>query len=185
MKKIIFVTGNLHKVKEARDILSPLGITMEQSDCGYPELQADDLEEIAKFGAKWAANKLNSEVMVDDSGLFIEALGGFPGPYSAYVFDKIGNKRILKLMESEENRSAFFKCVIGYCRPNEEALVFLGEVSGKIAREIRGSAGFGYDPIFEVNGKTFGEMKEEEKNRLSHRYRALVKFAEWLKDRYF
>ncbi len=182
MRKIIFVTGNAHKVKEAGEILSPLGIVVEQNDCGYPELQADFLEEIAKFGAEWAANKLNHEVIVDDSGLFIEALGGFPGPYSAYVFDKLGNRRILCLMEGETNRNAVFKCAIGYCRPNEKALVFSGEVKGKIAKEIRGSAGFGYDPIFVVNGKTFGEMREEEKNRLSHRYRALVKFAGWLKE---
>ena len=182
MRKIIFVTGNPHKVREAGDILSPLGIKVEQNNCVYPELQEDNLEEIAKFGAEWAANKLNSEVMVDDSGLFIEALGGFPGPYSAYVFDKLGNERILKLMEGEENRSAVFKCVIGYCCPNEEARVFSGEVNGEIAKEIRGSAGFGYDPIFEVNGMTFGEMEEEEKNRLSHRYRALAKFAGWLEE---
>lgn len=182
MRKIIFVTGNAHKVREAGDILSPLGITVEQNNCGYPELQEDNLEEIAKFGARWAANRLNSEVMVDDSGLFIEALDGFPGPYSAYAFDKLGNERILKLMEGEENRSAVFKCIIGYCRPNEDARVFSGEVVGRIAKEIRGSAGFGYDPIFEVDGVTFGEMEEEEKNRLSHRYRALAKFAEWLEE---
>lgn len=181
MRKIIFVTGNPHKVREATDILSPLRITVEQNNCGYPELQEDNLEAIAKFGAEWAANRLNHEVMVDDSGLFIEALGGFPGPYSAYVFDTLGNERILKLMEGEENRSAVFKCVIGYCRPGEEALVFSGEATGEIAKEIRGNAGFGYDPIFEVDGITFGEMNEEEKNRLSHRYRALIKFAEWLK----
>ncbi|MCZ7362982.1 MAG: non-canonical purine NTP pyrophosphatase, partial [Candidatus Methanoperedens sp.] len=81
MRKINFVTGNPHKVKEARDILSPLGITVEQNNCGYPELQEDELPPIAAYGAEWAADLLNSEVMVDDSGLFIEALGGFPGPY--------------------------------------------------------------------------------------------------------
>lgn len=181
MRKIIFVTGNPHKVKEAGDILSHAGITVEQNNCGYPELQEDNLEAIAKFGAEWAANKLNHEVMVDDSGLFIDALGGFPGPYSAYVFDTLGNERILKLMEGETNRSAVFKCAIGYCRPGEEALVFSGEVKGEIAKDIRGNAGFGYDPVFEVGGVTFGEMKDEKKNRVSHRYRALIKFAEWLK----
>lgn len=184
MRKIIFVTGNAHKVREANGILSSLGITVEQNNCGYPELQEDKLEAIAKFGAEWAANKLNREVMVDDSGLFIETLRGFPGPYSAYVFDTLGNNRILKLMEGETNRSAVFKCVIGYCRPGGEAFVFSGEVTGKIAKDIRGSAGFGYDPIFEVNGATFGEMREDEKNRLSHRYRALMKFARWLKEGY-
>lgn len=181
MRKIIFVTGNIHKVMEANTILSEAGIHVEQNSSGYPELQDNDLENIAKYGAQWASNTLNSEVMVDDSGLFIEALGGFPGPYSAYVFDTLGNKRILKLMEDETNRSATFKCVIGYCRPGEKASVFSGEVAGIIAKEIRGNGGFGYDPIFEVDGKTFGEMSGYEKNRLSHRYRAMVKFAGWLK----
>lgn len=182
MRKIIFVTGNAHKVREANDILSCVGIIVEQNNYGYPEIQEDNLEAIARFGARWAANQLNSEVMVDDSGLFIQALGGFPGPYSAYIFNTLGNSRILKLMEGETNRSATFKCVIGYCRPGEEALVFSGEVEGKIADDIRGNAGFGYDPIFEVCGATFGEMRDEDKNRLSHRYRALLKFARWLEE---
>lgn len=181
MRKIIFVTGNPHKVREAGDILSPLGIEVSQNNCGYPELQEDELEPIANFGARWAADKLDREVMVDDSGLFIEALGGFPDPYSAYVFDTLGNERILKLMEGETNRKAVFKCVIGYCRPGEEPDLFSGEVAGEIANESRGSGGFGYDPIFKVGGVTFGEMGEEEKNRLSHRYAALTNFVRWLK----
>lgn len=182
MRKIIFVTGNAHKVKEAGDILSPLGISVEQNNCGYPELQEDELEKIADFGAECAADHLGSEVMVDDSGLFIRALGGFPGPYSAYVFDTLGNDRILKLMEGETDRKAVFRCVIGYCRPGEKARLFRGEVDGKISLVGRGVAGFGYDPIFEVGGMTFGEMVDDEKNVLSHRYRALLKFAEWLNE---
>ncbi len=182
MRKIIFVTSNSHKVKEAGGILSPLGITVEQNNCGYPELQEDELEKIASFGAEWAANKLGCEVMVDDSGLFIRVLGGFPGPYSAYVFDTLGNDRILKLMEEDSERRAVFRCVIGYCMPGDKAHLFAGEIEGKISTESRGNAGFGYDPIFAVGGRTFGEMADDEKNRLSHRYRALLKFAEWLKE---
>jgi XTP/dITP diphosphohydrolase len=182
MRKIIFVTGNTHKIKEAGDILSSCGITVEQNNCGYPELQEYELEKIAAYGAEWAANKLGSEVMVDDSGIFIRALGGFPGPYSAYVFDTLGNERILKLMERETDRKAVFRCVIGYCRPGEKARLFAGEVDGDISLEGRGDAGFGYDPIFAVGGRTFGEMGEYEKNLLSHRYRALLKFADWLNE---
>ena len=182
MRKIIFVTGNPHKVREAAAILAPPGIKIEQNNCGYPELQEDTLEAIALFGARWAADKLGCEVMVDDSGIFIEALGGFPGPYSAYIAKTLGNERILKLMEKEKNRSARLKCAIGYCRPSGEPVVFSGEVDGKIAYEIRGNLGFGYDPIFEVGGVTFGEMDDGEKNRISHRYRALVKFERWLKE---
>jgi XTP/dITP diphosphohydrolase len=181
MRKLIFVTGNRYKVEEARSILSPLGITVEQNNCGYPELQEDELETIAAFGAEWTANKLGTEVIVDDSGLFIKALGGFPGPYSAYVFDTLGNDRILKLMDGDTDRSALFRCAVGYCVPGEKALVFTGEVMGEISIKGSGNAGFGYDPIFSVGDRTFGEMEDEEKNRLSHRYRALLKFAEWLK----
>ncbi|MFZ2412463.1 MAG: XTP/dITP diphosphatase [Candidatus Methanoperedens sp.] len=184
MRKIIFVTGNPHKVREAGDILSYAEITVEQNNCGYPEMQEDELEPIASFGARWAADKLDNEVMVDDSGLFIEELHGFPGPYSAYVFDTLGNTKILKLMEGETNRRAIFRCVIGYCRPGEEPSLFSGEVAGEIANESRGSGGFGYDPIFAVGGVTFGEMEEEEKNRLSHRHAALSEFARWLKENY-
>lgn len=180
MKKIIFVTGNPHKVRETIDIMAPLGITIEQNNCGYPELQEDTLPAIASFGAKWASNKLDSEVMVDDSGIFIDALSGFPGPYSAYVAKTLGNERILKLLEGETNRRAKLKCSIGYCRPNEEPVVFSGEVEGEITQKIRGNLGFGYDPIFEVDGVTFGEMADEEKNRISHRYMALSRFAKWL-----
>ena len=182
MRKIIFVTGNAHKVKEAGDILSPLGISVEQNNCGYPELQEDELEKIAAYGAEWAANKLGREVMVDDSGLFIRAFMGFPGPYSAYVFDKLGNERILKLMEGGTDRKAVFRCVIGYCKPGEKARLFKGEVEGEISPVGRGNTGFGYDPIFAVDGRTFGEMGDDEKNMLSHRYRALFKFAEWLNE---
>ncbi|MDO8727123.1 MAG: XTP/dITP diphosphatase [Candidatus Methanoperedens sp.] len=177
MRKIIFVTGNAHKVKEASNILLKLGITVEQNNCGYPELQEDELEKIAAYGAECAADHLGGEVMVDDSGLFIRALGGFPGPYSAYVFDTLGNERILKMMEGGTDRAAVFRCVIGYCRPGEKALLFSGEVEGEISLVGRGDAGFGYDPIFEVGGRTFGDMGDYEKNLLSHRYRALLKFA--------
>jgi XTP/dITP diphosphohydrolase len=180
MRKIIFVTGNKHKVQEAQCILSPLGITVEQNNNGYPELQEDELEKIAAFGAEWAANKLDCEVMVDDSGLFIRTFRGFPGPYSAYVFDTLGNERILKLMKRETDRKAVFRCVIGYCRPGEKARLFVGEVDGEISLVGKGDGGFGYDPIFAVGGRTFGEMGEYEKNLLSHRYRALLKFADWL-----
>jgi len=183
MRKIIFVTGNAHKIKEAGDILSLRGITVEQNNCGYPELQEDDLEKIAAYGAEWAANRLGSEVIVDDSGLFIRALGGFPGPYSAYVFDTLGNERILKLMKGETDRKAVFRCVIGYCRPGEKARLFTGEVDGEISLVGMGEAGFGYDPIFVVDGRTFGEMRDDEKNKLSHRSRALLKLAKWLNER--
>ena len=180
MRKVVFVTGNKGKFGEAKEILAAKDIEVIQNDNGYPELQEDELEPIAAYGAKWAAEELKMPVMVDDSGLFIEALNGFPGPYSAFVEENLGNQKVLKLMEDETNRKAVFKSVIGYCEPDSEAVVFTGTVEGQIAYEERGTGGFGYDPIFEYEGETFGEMGTEEKNKLSHRRRALDKFFDWL-----
>ncbi|MGM0770096.1 MAG: XTP/dITP diphosphatase [Halobacteriota archaeon] len=180
MRKMVFVTGNKGKFGEAKEILAAKDIELIQNTDGYPELQEDDLEPIAAYGAKWAAEKLKHPVMVDDSGLFINALNGFPGPYSAFVEDNLGNQKVLNLMEGEKDRTAVFKSVIGYCEPGEEPSVFTGTVEGQIAFEERGTGGFGYDPIFEYEGKTFGELGNDIKNTLSHRRRALDKFFEWL-----
>lgn len=180
MRKIVFVTGNKGKFAEVRDILADRGIEVIQDKNGYPELQEDELEPIAAYGAQYVANKLNMPVMVDDSGIFIKALNGFPGPYSRYVEDNLGNPKVLKLLEGEGDRAAYFKTVIGYCEPGKEPLVFPGVVEGKIAHEERGAGGFGYDPIFEYHGKTFGELGDAEKNKVSHRRRAIDKFLEWL-----
>ncbi|MDG6244514.1 MAG: XTP/dITP diphosphatase [Methanolobus sp.] len=178
--EIVFVTGNEDKFREVREILATMGYEVIQNTNGYPELQEEDLEPIAAYGARWAAEKLGMTVIVDDSGLFINALNGFPGPYSAFVEKNLGNKRVLKIMEDENDRSAVFKSVIGYCEPGAEPLTFTGTVEGKIAFEERGAGGFGYDPIFDYDGMTFGELGDVEKNKVSHRRRALDKFLEWL-----
>ena len=179
MHKIVFVTGNKDKFVEVRDILKTFGVEVIQDKNGYPELQEDELEPIAAYGAQHAANKLNMPVMVDDSGIFIKVLNGFPGPYSRFVEDRLGNLKVLKLMEKEEDRTAYFKTVIGYCEPGKEPLVFSGVVKGKIANEERGTCGFGYDPIFEHQSITFGELRYDEKNKVSHRRMAIDKFLEW------
>jgi XTP/dITP diphosphohydrolase len=179
MHKIIFVTENKDKFVEVGDILKTFGVEVIQDKNGYPELQEDELEPIAAYGAQHAANKLNMPVMVDDSGIFIKALNGFPGPYSRFVEDRLGNLKVLKLMKKEEDRTAYFKTVIGYCEPGEEPLVFSGVVKGKIAHEERGIGGFGYDPIFEYQGITFGELRYDKKNKVSHRRMAIDKFLEW------
>ncbi|MCK5217647.1 MAG: XTP/dITP diphosphatase [Methanosarcinales archaeon] len=183
MRKIYFATGNTHKLIEARGILKLEGYEVELVDCPYPELQADELETISACGAQWCANHLDKAVMVDDSGIFIEVLNGFPGPYSRYVEDHLGNRKILKLMEAEQNRTAVFKTVVGFCEPGNEPHTFAGEVKGTIAFEEQGEHGFGYDPIFLYKGYTFGELEEEEKNPVSHRGNAMRKFARWLGER--
>jgi XTP/dITP diphosphohydrolase len=183
MHKIVFVTGNKGKFAEVRDILLAFEVEVIQDKNGYPELQEEELEPIAAYGAQFVANKLNMPVMVDDSGIFIKALNGFPGPYSRFVEDRLGNPRVLKLMEGEKDRTAYFKTVIGYCESGKEPLIFPGVVEGQIAYEERGTGGFGYDPIFEYNGMTFGELGDAEKNKVSHRRRAIDKFLEWFRSR--
>lgn len=177
---ITFITGNEHKVKEAGEIFKDYGIELEHIDLGYCEPQGT-LEEVAKSGAKYASRKLNKPVIVEDAGLFIKALKGFPGTYSSYVQDTLGNKGILKLLEDTDDRYAEFRSVIGYCAPNSEPKIFLGKVSGEIAVEERGDLGFAFDPIFYVPSmnKTFGELTTEEKNQFSHRKNSLEEFIKW------
>lgn len=176
--KITFVTGNKHKVEEAVAVCAPRGITLVQNDCGYPELQEDDVAEIARYGAEHAANRLGCAVIVEDTGLYIDALHGFPGPYSAYVYDTIGNPGILALMRGIDDRKATFRSVIGYCEPGMEPITFEGAAAGKIAHREHGEGGFGYDPITEIDGTTFASMGAV-KNEISHRARSFTKFADW------
>ncbi|ATZ61695.2 MAG: XTP/dITP diphosphatase [Methanosarcinales archaeon Met12] len=179
MKTIHFVTGNAGKMQEAKKLCEEAGIQVKQAEYPYPELQCEDIEEIARYGARDAANHLGKRVIVEDAGLFISALNGFPGPYSSYVFRTLGNEGILKLMAGIKARKACFKSAVGYCEPNRETVTFTGVVEGEIAREIKGERGFGYDSIFIHDGKTFGELTIEEKNEVSHRCKALKTFIEW------
>jgi XTP/dITP diphosphohydrolase len=119
---------------------------------------------------------------VEDAGLFIEALNGFPGPYSSYVYRSIETKGILKLMENVEKRDAHFQSVVAFSSPEESPRCFHGKANGKISMEVRGELGFGFDPIFEPSddgNRTFAEMRMPEKNMRSHRAEALRKFAKW------
>lgn len=179
-----FVTGNVHKFHEARSILSRYNIATAMLNIDAVEIQDDNLQNIAIGSVRDAARRSGLPVFVEDAGLFIDALNGFPGPYSSYVYRTISTKGILKLMEKISRREAFFQSVVAYCSPRKKGGLqcFEGKVSGRIAYDERGSQGFGFDPIFEPAaemGKTFGEVTTEEKNKYSHRARALRKFAEW------
>jgi XTP/dITP diphosphohydrolase len=127
--------------------------------------------------------RLKGSVMIEDAGMFIDCLKGFPGVYSAYVQKTIGNSGILRLMEGMDNRGAAFKSIVGYAEPGMEPVVFKGELKGDIGFEPRGTGGFGYDPIFYVNGKSLAEMSLEEKNRISHRAGSMKALKQWLESR--
>jgi XTP/dITP diphosphohydrolase len=181
-KVAYFVTSNVHKFQEARRVLSEYGIATAKLRVGAVEIQDDSLENIAKFSALDAVKNCGLPVFVEDAGLFVEALNGFPGPYSAYVYRTVGTKGILKLMKNIKNRDAYFQSVIAFSSPEKQSTCFHGKVKGKISLQERGTSGFGYDPIFEPSkgdGRTFAEMTTTEKNQYSHRAEALRKFAEW------
>jgi XTP/dITP diphosphohydrolase len=179
---LIFVTGNPHKFEEAREIAERQDITIARRVVPYVEIQAEKLEDIVKPGVQQACALLRKPCFIEDAGLFVDALNGFPGPYSKFVFLTIGNEGLLKLMKGETNRRAEFKSAVGYCAPGEKPKVFTGSAVGNISTAPRGSYGFGYDPIFIPNGgggRTFAEMRIKDKNKFSHRGKALEKFFKW------
>jgi len=184
LKKLYFITGNKGKVKEATEKLRPLGFSVVQKDLGYPEVQADCLEEVAQQGIVYVQAKFHKAFMLEDAGLFIDALQGFPGVYSKYVFFTIGLPGIFRLLQGAENRRAVFRSVYAYSEPGQKPVVVVGECNGTISTEPRGEHGFGYDPLFIPKGakKTFGEMTIEEKNQYSHRAKALEKLITELKN---
>ena len=138
--------------------------------------------EIARGKAAYAYEQLKTPLIADDTGVFIDALNGFPGPYAAYVLNTIGNSGVLKLMEGQKDRNARFITAIAFADTNG-VRVFTGTIDGRIAQAPRGEMGFGYDPIFETGDKTLAEIPLEEKSRISHRARALAAFHDWfLKD---
>ncbi len=163
------ITSNEGKFKEYKKIFPEA----KMQNIGYDEIQADTLEEVVEHALKHLEEHAPS--MIDDSGLFIDAYGGFPGVYSSYVMQTLGCEGILKLMDSEENRKARFECVIGYMSEKGDIEMFKGITDGAISTEMQGTAGFGYDPIFVSKGqrKTFAQMTTEEKNKVSHRGKAM------------
>ncbi len=177
--KILFATSNPHKLKEANDVGSGYGIEFVQAKEPYPEIRDEDVGKVAEAGAKYVFERVRQPVVVDDTGLFIDALNGFPGPYSAYVFRKIDSAGVLKLMDGVENRRALFVSAVGFCN-GKTVKVFRGECIGTIAKELRGEQIFGYDPIFVPEGcaKTFAEDAVT-KERISHRKKSFDAFCRW------
>jgi XTP/dITP diphosphohydrolase len=176
---IYFITSNSNKFREAEEIFSGHGISIEQKSAPYKEIQADTLEEVVME----ALESIDDEnIFIEDAGLFVDALGGFPGVYSRYVEDVLGNEAILKLLSDVKERGAVFKSVVGY--KGKDIKIFEGTVEGEIAEEKRGNAGFGYDPIFIPKGfnNTFAEDINL-KMRLSHRKQAMEKLAEYLANK--
>lgn len=156
------ITGNEQKINEFAAVLKG-SIKFEVLRAEKPELRSDDPCEIVKVAAKTFAEKLGKAVVVEDSGLFIDALKGFPGTCTKYVHERIGNTGILKLMKGEKNRRCQYKSAVGYCEPGKEPACFLGAEEGKIAGKEKGKMGWGQDPIFIPKGssRTYGETRKK------------------------
>ena len=189
-KVVFFATGNINKFNEARSILSPYGISVAMLRMKGDEIQSDSLKEIAQTSAVNAFKRTDLPIFVEDAGLFIDALSGFPGPYAAYVYKTIHNSGILKLMENAADRQAKFQSVIAYCDQTLcEPECFDGESKGEITQSERKTTGqkqlsaltqfFSHMEAV----KSFAEMTIEEKNGFSHRAMAIRKFAKWYKTK--
>ncbi|AAK40756.1 XTP/dITP diphosphatase [Saccharolobus solfataricus] len=181
--KIGVLTNNENKFIELKEIAKNFNIELEHLRGEKIEIQSDDLEEISRTAANLAYLIFRRPLIVDDSGLFVQALQNFPGPYTNFVKNTIGLKGILKLLEGIKDRSAYFMTALTFT-DGKIIKTFIGIVKGAISEEIRGNLGFGFDPIFIPEGekRTFAEMSLEEKNRYSHRARAFAKFAEFLES---
>lgn len=181
MTDVTFVSTNPGKFREVRGLLAPFGVRVRWKRRGLPEPQADSLEEVvaAKLDA---VQDLRGYVLVEDSGLFIPSLNGFPGVYSAHFLKTWRFDPILELLRHRD-RAAVFRTVAGLQR-GRRRWTFTGEVKGSIAPRPRGRNGFGYDPIFIPSGgtRTFAELPTAEKNALSHRARAVVQVGQLLRS---
>ena len=188
MKKLIYLTTNSHKVEEANEFFGKkYGFNLEimNPDFEVIEIQAKTCGEVVAFSAKYAAEKLNCPVLKSDSGLYIDALGGLPGPYNAYFDKQIGIDKFLELFKNETNRKARIEHTFAYCEPGEEPVVFTGGGTGTISKEARGTRGRWHDKFYIPDGetRTLSELRD-----IDHEYEASFwgtakdDFAKWYKE---
>ncbi len=191
--KIFLATGNKKKIEELKPILSDLNYEVSSIADGVqiPDVveDKDTFEGNSQKKAIEIAKFLDLVTIADDSGLCVDALSGAPGVYSARYAgedgnDKLNNEKLIKELKNESNRKAHFVSVISVAKPNGEVISFRGEVEGEIIDEFRGEGGFGYDPHFyyEPLKRTFAELSKEEKNKISHRARAVEKMKKEIKE---
>ena len=190
----VLASKNKKKLEELRRILTPMGINVigeSDSSITFPEVEENGttFEENSMLKAKSACDACNLPAIADDSGLCVDALDGAPGVYSARFAgedqkDDCNNQKLLELMKDvpDEQRTARFVSVVSCVFPDGRSFSVRGECEGFIAHELQGNGGFGYDPLFIVNGVSFGLLSASEKDARSHRGKALRSFAEKIKD---
>lgn len=189
-KKLVFATNNAHKLEEIKNILGDKVeiLSLADIDChaDIPET-ADTLEGNARQKAMYVYTHYGMDCFADDTGLEVDALEGAPGVHSARYASEKGHdsqanmEKLLREMEKKNDRKAQFRTIISLIEKGEEKQ-FEGIVRGEILRERKGNAGFGYDPVFRPEGydKTFAELGNEIKNKISHRARAVAALCEYL-----
>ncbi|XP_068333144.1 inosine triphosphate pyrophosphatase [Pyrus communis] len=173
-KPVTFVTGNAKKLEEVRAILGT-SIPFNSLKLDLPELQGEP-EDISKEKARLAAIQVNGPVLVEDTCLCFNALKGLPGPYIKWFLQKLGHEGLNNLLMAYEDKSAYALCSFSFTTgPSVEPITFLGKTPGRIV-PARGPTDFGWDPVFQPDGyeQTYAEMPKEEKNKISHRFRALA-----------
>ena len=190
MSYIVAATKNAHKVEEYRELLKDQNVEIKSllDYPGYIEVEesGSTFQENAEIKAVAACKYCDVPAFADDSGLEVEALDGAPGIFSARYAPTDSERiaKLLKALEGKENRKAQFRTAICLIEGGEKHL-FEGIVKGEIIREKKGSSGFGYDPVFVPEGysETFAEMGAEEKNRISHRARAVQRLCDYLNSK--
>lgn len=196
MIQIVLATQNKNKLKEVRQMLEPLGYdVLSMADVGLSDLDVledgETFEENALKKAREIFALVKQPVLADDSGLMVEALNGAPGVFSARYSGEGANatSNNLKLLEAlqglpEEKRQAKFVCVMAWIDQHGVEKVVRGEAQGIILESLSGEGGFGYDPLFYVKdtGKTYAELSSEEKNKISHRAKALQGIRDYLEQ---
>lgn len=193
MRKIVFATNNLHKLREARELAGDDFEILSLADIGCHEDLPETMPDIEGNSAQKAAyvkEHYGHDCFADDTGLFVDALDGAPGVYSARYAgpgctpaDNVA--KLLDEMKGVDRRTARFRTVVTFCHgPKPTAEAFEGAVEGIIALQPSGNGGFGYDPVFipEEAGVSFAEMSSDQKNSISHRGRAMRKFFDFLRN---
>ncbi len=192
--KLIVATNNQGKAREFSRILSPLGFDVvslkEEGIASDPEETGATFAENARIKAKAVFDKTHCACVADDSGLSVDRLGGEPGVFTARyagenATDEQNNEKLLKMLDGvpDQSRSAEFKCALCMILENGEEIAVEGECRGVIAQIPRGKSGFGYDPLFLVDGRSYAELTPEQKDSISHRGNALKKLVLALRER--
>ncbi|GIZ47116.1 hypothetical protein CKM354_001021600 [Cercospora kikuchii] len=180
-KQLNFITGNANKLAEVQAILSSTPVELRSQNVDLVEIQGT-IEEISKDKARRAAEAIQGPVLVEDTCLCFDAFKELPGPYVKWFLKALGVQEFHKLLAGFEDKSAQAVCTFAYCEgPGKDPIVFQGRTAGKIV-PCRGPTDFGWDACFEYEGQTYAEMPKVEKNKISHRGKALEKLTEWLKQ---